>query len=180
MKTNRRAIFVEEYLRDYNATQAAIRAGYAAESAGVEGCRLLKDAKVKKALEKRKKALLAAISEDQYRTAMTLQTIGHFDIRKLYDEHGQLLPVSQWDHECAVAVASVETVRRVAEYIDGEPQYEWVQKVRLKDGIKALEMLGRHQGLFNDTLIVKPDDGVIYLPTKVPVGTPIEVPPGEE
>jgi phage terminase small subunit len=36
--------FVEEYICDLNATQAAIRAGYAAGSADVEGVRLLGNA----------------------------------------------------------------------------------------------------------------------------------------
>ena len=42
--------FVEEYLIDLNATQAAIRAGYAKKSADVEGSRLLVNAKVSAAI----------------------------------------------------------------------------------------------------------------------------------
>ena len=38
--------FVEEYLIDLNATQAAIRAGYAKSGASVEGTRLLANAKI--------------------------------------------------------------------------------------------------------------------------------------
>ena len=34
--------FVEEYLRDLNATQAAIRAGYSPKTAKVQGCQMLK------------------------------------------------------------------------------------------------------------------------------------------
>ena len=44
--TPKQARFIEEYLIDLNATQAAIRAGYAKGSADVEGCRLLGNAKV--------------------------------------------------------------------------------------------------------------------------------------
>ena len=39
--TYRRWRFCQEYLIDYNATQAAIRAGYAEDSAGMEGSRLI-------------------------------------------------------------------------------------------------------------------------------------------
>lgn len=42
--------FVTEYLKDLNATQAAIRAGYAESGAGVEGARLLKNANVAQAI----------------------------------------------------------------------------------------------------------------------------------
>lgn len=183
MKSTRRAMFVEEYLRDYNGTQAAIRAGYAADTAYSEASRLLRNVEIKEAIEKRKKELLAAISEDQFRTAREIQRIAHLDIRKLYDETGQLKPVSDWDDESAAAVSSVETVRRQSPEEadeDGNPVWETVLKVRTHDKVKALELIGRHQGFFNDALTVKSDDGVIYLPAKVPVGTPIEMPPGEE
>lgn len=42
----KRQRFVQEYRRDRNATQAAIRAGYSPKSAGTEGYRLLKDAEI--------------------------------------------------------------------------------------------------------------------------------------
>ncbi len=183
--TEKRARFIEEYLRDYNGTQAAIRAGYAPESAGVEACRLLKNANVRKRLEKRKKQLLDAISEDQFRTMRELSRVAHLDIRKLYDEQGQLKPVSEWDDESAAAVAGVETVRRQSPEErdeEGNPVWETVMKVKTYDKVKALELIGRHQSLFNDSLTLKPGDetGVIYLPAKVPVGAPVELEAGKE
>ena len=56
--------FVEEYLIDLNATQAAIRAGYAEKSASVEGARLLANAKVAV-------AVAAAQAERSERTEIT-------------------------------------------------------------------------------------------------------------
>jgi phage terminase small subunit len=47
----RRSRFAKEYCIDYNGTQAAIRAGYAANSAHVEASRLLKIAKVREAIQ---------------------------------------------------------------------------------------------------------------------------------
>ncbi len=49
--TPRQARFVEEYLADLNATQAAIRAGYSAKTAEVQGSRLLGNAKIREAVE---------------------------------------------------------------------------------------------------------------------------------
>lgn len=48
--TERQSRFVEEYLIDLNATQAAIRAGYSEKSAYSQGERLLKNAEVRKAI----------------------------------------------------------------------------------------------------------------------------------
>lgn len=51
--TPKQARFVDEYLIDLNATQAAIRAGYSAKTAEVQGSRLLRDAKVQAAISAR-------------------------------------------------------------------------------------------------------------------------------
>ena len=48
--TPKQARFVEEYLIDLNATQAAIRAGYSARTAEQQGTRLLRYAQVSQAV----------------------------------------------------------------------------------------------------------------------------------
>lgn len=49
--TPKRQRFVQEYLKDLNATQAAIRAGYSARTAKQQGARLLTNADVMAAAE---------------------------------------------------------------------------------------------------------------------------------
>jgi phage terminase small subunit len=58
--------FVEEYLIDLNATQAAIRAGYSDKTACEQGSRLLTNVKVSKAIAEAQKKLseLAEITQD--------------------------------------------------------------------------------------------------------------------
>lgn len=51
--------FVLEYLKDANAKQAAIRAGYAKGSAEVQGCRLLRNDQVRAALAKAQQRVAA-------------------------------------------------------------------------------------------------------------------------
>lgn len=45
--------FVNEYMKDFNATQAATRAGYSEKTAGVQGSVLLKNPKVSEEVKKR-------------------------------------------------------------------------------------------------------------------------------
>lgn len=45
--TNKQKRFISEYIKDLNATQAAIRAGYSPKTAEVQGSRLLNNVKVK-------------------------------------------------------------------------------------------------------------------------------------
>jgi phage terminase small subunit len=50
--TPKQALFVQEYLVDLNATQAAIRAGYSAKTAPEQGSRLLINVNVSEAIQK--------------------------------------------------------------------------------------------------------------------------------
>ncbi len=63
---HRQQRFVEEFIVDLNATQAAIRAGYAENSAHVTGCRLLSNDKVSEAIAvgKAEMAERAGVSQD--------------------------------------------------------------------------------------------------------------------
>lgn len=49
---DRQNLFVVHYLQTLNATQAAIKAGYSKRSAGADGFRMLKNAKIRKAIQK--------------------------------------------------------------------------------------------------------------------------------
>ncbi len=62
--TSRQARFVDEYLIDLNATQAAIRAGYSRKTAQEQGSRLLSNVMVAAAIEK-------AMAERSQRTEIT-------------------------------------------------------------------------------------------------------------
>lgn len=59
----KRARFVTEYLKDANATQAAIRAGYSKKTAGSQGHDLLKEPEISEAIGKRTEK--AAMSADE-------------------------------------------------------------------------------------------------------------------
>jgi len=62
---HRQERFVQEFLVDLNATQAAIRAGYSETTAHVQGCRLLSHDKVSEAIAAGKAALAERAGIDQ-------------------------------------------------------------------------------------------------------------------
>lgn len=51
--TKKQARFVDEYVKDYNATQAAIRAGYSERTASTSGYRNTNNDEIVKAIEKK-------------------------------------------------------------------------------------------------------------------------------
>ena len=73
--SDKQELFCREYLKDFNATQAAIRAGYSEDTASQQGSRLLNNVKVSERLEKLSKALLEQIDEDILDNLKTLREI---------------------------------------------------------------------------------------------------------
>jgi len=86
--TPKQEAFVSEYLVDLNATQAAIRAGYAEKSADVEGSRLLVNTKVAKAVAaaQAKRSERTEITQD-YVLAVITNTIERCQQAKAVTDH---------------------------------------------------------------------------------------------
>lgn len=61
--TDKQRRFVEEYCVDFNATQAAIRAGYSEKTAYSQGARLLKNVEIQAAIEARLEELAMSAAE---------------------------------------------------------------------------------------------------------------------
>jgi phage terminase small subunit len=137
--------FVEEYLIDLNATQAAIRAGYSEKNAFKIGARLVqKCTAVKDAID-------SALAERSARTAVTadrvvreLARVAFADPRAVFSwgPDGVTLRSSEelTDDEAAVVAEVSETRTETGGSIKG----------KLCDKLKALELLGRHLGMFSD------------------------------
>ena len=81
--TARQERFVEEYLRDLNATQAAIRAGYSPRSAAADGSRLLTNANVAEAVARAKaeRAARAGIDADRVLEEIKAIALAHLSDR---------------------------------------------------------------------------------------------------
>lgn len=153
------AKFVAEYLVDLNATQAAIRAGYAPGSAAVTGCKLLRTAKVKS-------AVAAAMAERQRRTAITqdavleeLWRVAKSDLAKAFDKDGCLLPIHEMPEEARAALAGLETEELFEGKGEERVQTGQSRKVKHWDKVKALELVGKHLGMFKEKVEMSGEGG---------------------
>lgn len=142
--------FCEEYLIDLNATQAAIRCGYAEATANREGSRLLSNVDIAAAIEAAAGKRLQKAEITGERVLNAIAEIAFGDIRKMFGPDGDLKRPEDWDDETAAAVAGLEvvTVNR------GEGVVEHVAKIKRADRLRALDMLARHHALYNDKVEV--------------------------
>lgn len=120
--------FCAEYLVDYNATQAAIRAGYSEKTAGSAASRMLKNVEV-----------LARVREMQKDKIEKLCVTSDFVVMKLLETLAQCMaavPVMEWSAEEHKKVPS------------GEFQFD------SRGATKCLELIGKHLGMFEDKVNV--------------------------
>lgn len=167
--TSKQQRFVEEYLVDLNATQAATRAGYSAKTAKQQGARLLTNVYVSAALceAQTKRSQRTEITQDM--VLRELAKIGFSDIRKAI----------RWASNVAIAAPDERTLDQIMEDGPGAirhavaHQVELIDsdaidddtaaaiaeiaqtdrgglKVKLHDKRAALVDLGRHLGMFKD------------------------------
>lgn len=148
--------FVEEYLIDLNATQAAIRCGYAEGTANREGSRQLSNVDIAAAIAERTSKHAAKLDITAEKVLAAISEIAFGDVRKMFTETGELRRPHEWDDETAAAVAGMDVVTVSA----GEGMVEHVAKIKRTDRLRALDMLARHHSLYNDKIEVNVNDGL--------------------
>src|SRR5919106_6740494 len=102
--------FVDEYLADFNATQAAIRAGYSKKNAYSQGQRLLKQVEIQEALAQRRQEIFDANELTPEKVIAELVKIA-FASMDTYTSWGplgvRLVPSDQLPAGAAAAVSEV-------------------------------------------------------------------------
>ena len=147
--------FATEYVIDYNATQAAIRAGYSERSPYSQGNRLLKKDDVQALIKEfeAEASKRAEVSKDM--VIKELARVAFVDPRKLFDEEGRPKDIRFLDPDTAAALASVDIYEEFDYNGDEKELSGYTKKYRWADKLRALELLGKHLGMFTDKVHVE-------------------------
>lgn len=144
--------FVQEYLKDLNATQAAIRAGYSAKTAAVIGSENLTKPNIAEAIAAQQKALAEANGVTVDKIVKELAKLGFAnmaDYMKATAGGDPYLDFSSLTRDQAAALVEVT----VEDYTEGRgDDARDVKRVKFKlaDKRASLVDLGRHLGMFKD------------------------------
>lgn len=144
--TNKQKMFCQEYIIDFNATQAAIRAGYSKKSARLIGheniTKLYIQAEINKQIDKR----IERVEVRQDRIIYELAKIAFADIGNFVDIDGDKIKIRDLtDLDTSVLSEASETITTAGHKL----------KIKLYDKIKPLEMLGKHLKMFTDNLNIE-------------------------
>lgn len=172
--TPKQARFVEEYLKDLNATQAAIRAGYSERTANEQGARLLANVSVAAVVAKRKAELTedAGITQErvlQELSALAFSSVTHY---RMNAETGALEAAPGAPPNAMAAVSSVE----YESYTDALGGVTRKVKFKLWDKPGQVKLAGRYKavkGFFDKVEVSGPNGGPIEV--AAPVKTSAEL-----
>ncbi|ETD45777.1 TPA: terminase small subunit [Pseudomonas aeruginosa] len=144
--TKKQRLFVDEYLLDLNATQAAIRAGYSTRRATEIGYQLLQRPEVAQAIQ-------AAMAERSQRTQVEadyvirrLREIDEMDVLDILEDDGSFRSIRDWPRAWRQFLSGIE----IAELFEGRGDDRRIagvlRKVKWPDKLRNLELLSRHVG----------------------------------
>lgn len=151
---NLRACFVDEFMIDRNATEAAIRAGYSRASAGSIGCRLLKDVKILAEINKRSAEQTQRLGITADRVMQEYERLALLDPLDLFNSDGSMKPLAEMPEDARRAIAGLEI--RQLQNIEAPDVVlrATLHKIKLADKKGALDSLAKIMGLMKERVEV--------------------------
>lgn len=147
MMTAKKWRFVEEYIKDLNATQAAIRAGYSARTAASQGERLLRDVDVSAAIHAALAERSKRVEVDADYVLKRLAEIDKMDAADILNDDGSIKSVQDWPPIWRQMISGLEMTELFEGRGDQREMVGILKKIKWPDKVKNLELIGRHVGV---------------------------------
>jgi len=153
-------IFVREYLKDFNATQAYKRSGFKGKSTRQLAYNLLSKVYIQKEIKTQVEARYKRLDMDGDRVLQELDYLATSDIKDLFDENNCIKKIKDIPRELTRCISAIE-VSEIWEWEDGErTQIGEKVKVKFWDKPKSLELKGRYHKLFTDKIEITVDENL--------------------
>lgn len=161
--------FCDEYLIDLNATRA-YKVAYPRckkdETANAASSRMLRNVKVQEYISEKQQEIEKRTEVTQDMVIKELANIAFFNIKNIYNGNGTLKAVKDIDEETIRAISSVKVLQKAGamkinidmDGKDNEVPIEHIQEQTIEfktnDKVKALELLGKHLGMFKEKVTI--------------------------
>lgn len=140
----KQARFVEEYLKDLNATQAAIRAGYSEKTARQVGAENLTKPVIAAAIEEASKARSERTQIDSDYVLRRLAQIDQMDVIDILADDGSLKAVRDWPVIWRQFIGGMDVLTSITRVNDETEIENILKKIKWPDKVKNLELIGKH------------------------------------
>ena len=136
--------FVEEYLVDLNATQAAIRSGYSKKTARQMGDENLSKPDIAKAVQEAQAGRAKRVQIDADYVLSRLVEIDRMDVLDILTDTMSLKPVSDWPKVWRQYLSGFDLAELHEGSGDQRVAIGVLKKIKWPDKVKNLELLGKH------------------------------------
>lgn len=137
--TDKQERFCQEYIKDLNATQAAIRAGYSEKTARQIGTENLAKPATAHRITELKVARIDEIKIDSKWVLQQMKDIHELDVLDILDNTGNFKSIKKWPKLWRQYISGLD----IQEMMSGDTE-SVVRKIKWPDKVKNLEMIGRH------------------------------------
>jgi phage terminase small subunit len=180
--TKKEKLFVKEYIAsNFNGAEAAKKAGYSGDSASQIAYQLLQKTSVKNAInqeiqdrafrcEIRTDMVIRELAKVAFADLKDFVSFGPTDMEIVNKDGSKtIIPNGAWRIEIK---DSSDVDGAVLAEVSESPKTG--RKIKLHDKVKALELLGKHLGMFKEQVEVNAESGITFV-----IGKPAGLPPGE-
>lgn len=145
--TEKQELFCQRYLIDFNATKAAKDAGYSEETAYAIGWENLRKPEIQERIQQIRAEMGKSFNITRERIAQEYARLAFFDIKKVYNEDGELLPITDLDDDTAAAIAGIEVANDWDKDESGKSVIVGqLRKIKISDKRAALDSLAKLMG----------------------------------
>lgn len=146
LKSERLEIFARAFIIDWNATQAALEAGYSKKTAYSQGSRLLKNVEVRAMIDKFVAERAAKLEIDAEWVLRCLLDNREALISAIFDkETNAILPIHDWPKEFQQGlVMGIESNELFEGKGEDRQLVGYLRKVKFVDRLRVLQLIGQH------------------------------------
>lgn len=141
--TDKQELFAREYLKDLNATQAAIRAGYSEKTAKEAGYENLTKPHVIELVSELKAQRIEQTGIDAAYVLRRLVEIDQMDVLDILNDDGGIKSISEWPKVWRTTLSGFDLNTSVTNF-DETTIENILKKIKWPDKVKNLELLGKH------------------------------------
>ncbi|QUG75984.1 terminase small subunit [Erwinia sp. E602] len=142
--TDKQSLFCREYLIDLNATQAAIRAGYSANTARKIGSENLTKPDIQNRIAELQQQRNEQVSIDAAYVLRRLVEIDQMDVIDIMTDDMSIKPVSEWPLSWRRYLSGFDLADMFEGRGEDREMVGILKKIKWPDKVKNLELLGKH------------------------------------
>lgn len=138
--TGKQELFCLEFIKDFNATQAAISAGYSKKTAQPMASRLLSKVMIQDRISELQEERNHDLKIDAQYVLRRLIEIDQMDVKDILNDGGTVKAVSEWPQVWRTTLSSID----ITEMTSNDDTQAILRKIKWPDKAKNLELLGKH------------------------------------